>query len=68
MHAIIVWVLVMTGPHPHFIKTYPTHAQCIQARYDLGYTKPRKRENAGVVVCKPQTIMQERNGYLYIQP
>lgn len=53
MHAIMLWVLIQTGPRPYPVQTFPTHGACIQAQYDYGRYSGRTRNK---LICRPQII------------
>lgn len=36
MRDVIVWVLILTGPRPYPIDTFPDQRGCQQAKYDYG--------------------------------
>lgn len=57
MHAIILWVLIQTGPHPYPVETFPTHGECIQAKYDYSQSSG-SHASRNSMICRPRFIKQ----------
>lgn len=57
MKTIILWVLIMPGPRPYPIDTFPTHGACVQAKYDYGsaYSPRDKMNQTNKLICRQQT-------------
>lgn len=57
---VIVWVLISLGFQPYPLGTFQTHGQCVQAKYNYGYTpKTDKRNSPPRLVCRQQTIQTQ---------
>lgn len=58
MHAVIVWVLVILGPHVGPPETFASLGECVQALNDYGYTsspQQAKRRNQPMARCRQRT-------------
>lgn len=71
MQPVIVWVLVVLGPHAGPVETFPTLGQCVQARSDYGYTsspQQAKRRNQPLARCRDQVRWVKPNPGPYRSP
>lgn len=51
MRRMIFWTLIVLGPQPYVIDTYPSLRACTQAKYNFGGMGDTHRHRA--MTCKP---------------